>query len=42
MQILEIVGAVSKDKADMGYIFLCFWSKTYLGWMIYGGNFVQA
>jgi 5-bromo-4-chloroindolyl phosphate hydrolysis protein len=42
MQILEIVGAVSKDKADMGYIFLSFWSKTYLGWMIYGGNFVQA
>lgn len=42
MQILEIVGAVPKDKADMGYIFLSFWSKTYLGWMIYGGNFVQA
>jgi len=26
----------------LGYIFLSFWSKTYLGWMIYGGNFVQA
>ena len=42
MQILEIVGAVSAEQADLAYIMLSFSSNSYLGWMIYGGNFVQA
>ena len=41
MQVLEIVRAISETQADMGYIVLAFCSKTYLGWLIYGGNFVQ-
>jgi len=41
MQVLEIVGALSAGQADFGYIVLSLVSKTYLGWMIYGGNFVQ-
>ena len=41
MQVLEIVHAISDEQADLGYIVLSFLSKTYLGWMIYGGNFVQ-
>jgi len=42
MQVLEIVGAVSAEQADLGYIILSFSSNSYLGWMIYGGNFAQA
>ena len=41
MQVLEIVHAISDEQADLGYIVLSFLSKSFLGWMIYGGNFVQ-
>ena len=41
MQVVEIVGALSAEQADLGYIVLSLMSKTYLGWMIYGGNFAQ-
>jgi hypothetical protein len=42
MQILEMVHAIDEMQADMGYIILSFVSKTYLAWLVYGGNFVQA
>jgi len=42
MQVLEIVGALAIPQADMGYIVISFVSKTYLAWLVYGGNFVQA
>jgi hypothetical protein len=41
IQVLEIMRAMSETQADLMYIFIAFCSKTYLGWLIYGGNFVQ-
>ena len=42
MQVLEMVRAIDVMQADIGYIILSFVSKTYLAWLVYGGNFVQA
>jgi len=42
MQILEMMGALSKQQAELSHIGLSLVSKIILGWLIYGANFVQA
>jgi len=40
VQLLQITDCIDSSKAEMGYVVLSFTSKTILGWLVYGGNFV--
>jgi len=40
VQLLQITDCIDSPHAEMGYIVLSFTSKTILGWLVYGGNFV--
>jgi len=40
VQLLQITDCIDSSHAEMGYVVLSFTSKTILGWLVYGGNFV--
>lgn len=40
VQLLQITDCIGTAEAEMGYVVLSFTSKTILGWLVYGGNFV--
>jgi hypothetical protein len=40
VQLLQITDTINTNQSEMGYVVLSFTSKTILGFLVYGGNFV--